>query len=77
MGNIERRIGKLEEHREVLDPGFCRMRFIIKPSCGREPTDEEKDVAEKKFLDEHPGARSCIILDFQHLHDEEKVYGKH
>lgn len=74
MGNIERRIDRLEKHEEPPPEGYTTMYMCYGV---RDPTEEQIEAARKKFLDEHPGyleRHSMILLP---LCEEEQIIAHH
>ena len=63
MNNLEKRIERLENSRQVSEGQVVQVdTFIFTSTEGPHPTDEEIKEAKKKFLEEHPGHQGIIIL---------------
>ncbi len=67
--SIERRIEKLENFEEEKNPETITI-LKVQYDGVRDPTPEEIEAAEKKFLEEHPGHQGHILLNFLHLSEE-------
>ena len=67
--SMERRIEKLENYEESINPEKLTI-LKLQYDGVRDPTDEEIEAATKKFLEEHPGHKGHIVLNFLHLCEE-------